>query len=387
VFALPALLAVVQVGFTTFAADNQPERASLDVLGYALLVAGPVALLARRRHPLPVLVVVAAVTVAYLALDYPYGPVFASTVVAFVSAVLAGHRRAPWAVAAVTVAVHGMLQYLGGEPLTWTYFAGVAAWLTAALALAEVIRVRGERAAEADRTRAEEARRRAGEERLQIARELHDVLAHHISLINIQAGVALHLMDSDPAQVRESLTTIKQESRDVLRELRSALEVLRGSDESAPKAPTPGLDRLDELVERSRAAGITVHRTVTGRRRQLPAQVDTAAFRIVQEALTNVYRHAHATRADVVVEYGERELVLVVDDDGTGGPPSPSGTGSGLPGMRERAAALGGSLEAGRRADGGFRVRAILPAGDRAVDVAPADGGAPSDGGVRPAAG
>lgn len=377
VFALPALLLVVQVVFTTLAARNQPDRAALDLLGYALLAAGPLALLLRRRYPLAVLVVVASVTVTYVAIGYPYGPIFASTFVAFVSAVLRGHRRGPWALAALAVVAHGVLQVSSGERVTWVYLAGAAAWLTAALALAELIRVRRERAAEAERMRAGEARRRAGEERLRIARDLHDVLAHHISLINIQAGVALHLLDADidadigaslagPAQVREALAIIKQESRDVLHELRSALDVLRGSDETAPKAPTPGLDRLDELVERSQAAGITVHTVVEGRSRPLPASVDTAAFRIVQEALTNVYRHARADNATVLVGYGEQALTVQVDDDGTGSPAGASDTaagsgGRGLAGMRERAAALGGGLDAGRRPDGGFRVRATLP--------------------------
>jgi signal transduction histidine kinase len=361
VFALPAALLVIQLVFTHFAAQNQPERKGLDLLAYALLAAGPVALLARRRHPLPVLIAVVAVTDTYLALGYPYGPVFASLVVAFVEAVVAGHRRAPWAIAVVTVAVHAALIYAQGEPLTWGYIAGVAAWLTVVLTLAEVIRVRRERATAVARTRAEEARRRAGEERLQIARDLHDVLAHHISLINIQAGVALHLMESNPVQVRKALTTIKQESGDVLRELRSALDILRGSHESAPKTPTPGMDRLDELVERSQAAGLAVRTHVDGAPRALPARVDTAAFRIVQEALTNVYRHARAANATVLVGYGERDLTVQIDDDGTGGPSNLPGAGSGLAGMRERATALGGSLDAGRRPDGGFRVLARLP--------------------------
>jgi signal transduction histidine kinase len=361
VFALPAALVVIQLVFTQFAAQNQPERRGLDLLAYVLLAAGPVALLARRRHPVPVLLAVVTVTLTYLGLGYPYGPVFASLVAAFVGTVLAGHRRASWAIAVVAVAVHAALLYVQGEPLTWGYIAGVLAWLTVALALAEVIRVRRERAADVARTRAEEARRRAGEERLQIARELHDVLAHHISLINIQAGVALHLMESNPDQVRQALTTIKQESRDVLHELRSALEVLRGSHESAPRTPTPGMDRLDELVERSQAAGLAVRTQVDGAPRALPARVDTAAFRIVQEALTNVYRHARAANATVVVGYGERDLTVQIDDDGTGGPSNLPGTGSGLAGMRERATALGGSLDAGRRPDGGFRVLARLP--------------------------
>jgi signal transduction histidine kinase len=215
---------------------------------------------------------------------------------------------------------------------------------------------------EAARTRAEEDRRRAGEERLRIARELHDVLAHNISLINVQAGVALHLMDEQPGQSRTALVAIKQASNDALRELRSVLDILRqGSD--APRSPTSGLDSLDGLVANAAAAGLEVRSRVEGTPRPLPAGVDLAAFRIVQEALTNVTRHAgRPATATVLVAYGDHDLTVQVDDDGEGVDRAhPNGGGNGIRGMRERAATLGGELTAGPRPGGGFRVSAQLP--------------------------
>jgi signal transduction histidine kinase len=188
------------------------------------------------------------------------------------------------------------------------------------------------------------------------------VLAHNISLINVQAGVALHLMDEQPEQARTALTAIKQASKDALGELRSVLEVLRRPGETEPRTPQPGLDELDDLVSRAGAAGLVVAVEVDGVPRPLPAEVDLAAFRIVQEAVTNVARHAGEATATVRVAYGEHEVTLQIDDNGHGGTPSSiSGSGSGLAGMRERTAALGGRLEVGPRPGGGFRVRAELP--------------------------
>ena len=216
--------------------------------------------------------------------------------------------------------------------------------------------------AELARTEAEEARRRASEERLRIARELHDVLAHDISLINVQAGVALHLMEEHPEQARTALTAIKAASKDALGELRSVLDVLRQADEGPPRAPTAGLEHLDRLVTGAAAAGIDVRVVTDGRARPLPPGVDLAAFRIIQEALTNVTRHAGPATATISLTYGDDELTVQVDDDGKGRPLSgANGSGNGIPGMRERAAALGGRLEAGPRPGGGFRVRASLP--------------------------
>ncbi|MDQ3947486.1 MAG: sensor histidine kinase, partial [Actinomycetota bacterium] len=234
------------------------------------------------------------------------------------------------------------------------------------LALAEVARVRSERAAEAEHARAEQVRRRASEERLQIARELHDVLAHNISLINVQAGVALHLIDERPEQARTALAAIKEASGEALREVRSVLGMLRQVDEAAPRDPAPSLARIDSLVSRAEAAGLAVRVQAEGEPRPLPAGLDLAAFRIVQEALTNVARHAGATSATVRVGYGPDALTVEVDDDGRGvGSPSTVGTGSGIAGMRERAAALGGQFQAGPRPGGGFRVQARFPLRER----------------------
>ena len=364
---------VPQVLLTVGASQNLRGRLPLDALGYALLVAGPVALLGRRRWPLATLVVVAAVTVLFYALGYPFGPAWLALIVAFWTAVTGGLRLAAWLTAALSIPAFVALTALFGRAPVPTAGGLVAhlGWLLVVLVAAEVVRVRRERVLEAARTRAEEDRRRAGEERLRIARELHDVLAHNISLINVQAGVALHLMDEQPGQSRTALVAIKQASNDALRELRSVLDILRqGGD--VPRAPTSGLDSLDGLVANAAAAGLEVRTRVEGTPRPLPAGVDLAAFRIVQEALTNVTRHAGPATATVLVAYGEQELVVQVDDDGKGvesasgrqatdsdGQDRPSGNG--IKGMRERATALGGELTAGPRPGGGFRVSAHLP--------------------------
>jgi signal transduction histidine kinase len=241
------------------------------------------------------------------------------------------------------------------------------AWLVAVIAASEGWRARRERLAQTRAAREEAERRRGSEERLRIAQELHDVLGHHISLINVQAGVALYLMDDDPEQARSALAAIKQSSRELLHEMRATLGVLRGVDEHPPHQPVPGLARLDSLVAETRAAGLPVTVEIRGPRRDLPASVDLAAYRIVQEALTNTRKHAGPAQARVVVRYDEHGLTVQVDDDGrgTGSPGSDGGRiaggGNGLPGMRERAQALGGTIAAGPRPEGGFHIRAFLP--------------------------
>jgi signal transduction histidine kinase len=312
------------------------------------------------------MVVVFATTLAYWVSDYPRGPVFFALIVAFVTAVIAGLRVFAVVVAVVGWVAFTWLPYLvGDEPAPSVPGAvGLLAWLLVLLAIGEVARVSRERGAERTRSREEEALRRASEERLRIARELHDVLAHNISLINVQAGVALHLMDEQPEQARTALSAIKQASKDALGELRSVLEVLRRSGEEEPRTPQPGLDELDDLVSRAGAAGVAVTVEVDGSPRELPAEVDLAAFRIVQEAVTNVARHAGQSSAMIRVAYGKHDLTVQVDDNGRGATPGTiSGGGSGIAGMRERTAALGGQLDAGPRPGGGFRVRAQLPVG------------------------
>ena len=361
---LALAVGVIQIVATTFAAERQSGREPLDMLGYALLAAGPVALLARRSHPVPVLGVAFVATLSYWLAGYPRGPVFLALIVAFVTAVIAGYRMLAWlSIAVGYVSSIWLADLLGTEPTPRPgQAAALAAWLLVLVAAAEVLRVRRERAAEAARSREEQARRRAGEERLRIARELHDVLAHNISLINVQAGVALHLIDERPEQARGALSAIKDASKEALGELRSVLNVLRETDERPPRSPTAGLAHLDELVSRATAAGLEVRTEIDGPPRPLAARVDLAAFRIVQEALTNVARHAGPATATVRLAYGERELTLQVEDDGRG--PTANGTtggGSGIAGMRERAIALGGTLDAGARPGGGFQVRARLP--------------------------
>jgi signal transduction histidine kinase len=358
---LPLAVAGFTLVGTTFAQEFGTGPRQLDLLGRVLLLSGPAALVVRRWNPPVVLAGIAGVLLIYLAAGYPFGPVPLATFVALGTTVGQGHRRAGYALAAGTFAgvlvVH-MLRFPSlGFPL-----AGASAWLawiTAYVAAVELWRARRERREQARAAAAEADRRRGSEERLRIARDLHDVLGHHISLINVQAGVALYLMDDDPEQARSALTAIKQSSRELLREMRSTLGVLRGVDEEPPHQPVAGLARLDELVDATRAAGLPVTVEIGGEPRELPPSVDMAAYRIIQEALTNTRKHAGPAHASVLLTYTEDGITLRIDDDGTGPAGSPDG-GDGLPGMRERAAALGGTLTAGPRPGGGFRVDAHL---------------------------
>jgi signal transduction histidine kinase len=219
-----------------------------------------------------------------------------------------------------------------------------------------------QRAEEAERTRDEAARRRAMEERLRIARELHDSLTHSISVIQVQAGVAVHLARKRGEDVPPALLAIQEAGADAVRELRATLGVLRSEEDGDGS----GLGQLDSLVARARAAGLPVTVTVTGAGRPLPPEADQAAYRIVQEALTNVSRHAGQACASVHLRYTPEALLIQIDDDGTGTGTGtgtgPSGPGLGLAGMQERVSALGGQLQAGPQDGGGFRVRAELPA-------------------------
>ncbi|WP_199549488.1 sensor histidine kinase [Streptomyces sp. N35] len=358
----------VQMG-STFAAHAQTDyRAGLDVFARAVLFIGTALLLLRKKHPVPVVFGVAATTMLYLGAGYPYGPVFVTVAFSVFAAVVAGHRRAAWAAIGMLwlghlLISHWLYRWLppdGDTAASWSGELVVAAWVVAIVAVAELARSRREQWAKERAERAEAARRRADEERLRIARELHDVLAHSISVINVQAGVGLALLDADPEQARTALTTIKSASKEALGEVRQVLESLRAPGD-APRAPAPGLDRLPELVQQAASAGLTVEVGREGKQVALAPGADLAAFRIVQEALTNVVRHSGSRRARVTIGYGTRELELRVDDDGPATQADAGGSGNGLAGMRERAAALGGTIEAGPRQDGGFQVRAVIP--------------------------
>lgn len=362
------MLAVFVTVGTGFAAQGQPNREQLDVFARVLLLAGPVLLLLRHRYPVFCVFGVCLSAMLYLGAGYPYGPIFITVAVACFAAIVSGHRRAAWWAIGLLWASHLLVGHVlyrflppsGDVGAAWGPELGVAAWVVAVLVGSELVRVRREQWLHDRRERAAAEARRADEERLRIARELHDVLAHSISVINVQAGVGLALIDSDPEQARTALTTIKAASKEALGEVRQVLDTLRTSGD-APRAPAPGLDRLPELVEQAASAGLIVELANEGVPVALSPGADLAAFRIVQEALTNVVRHSGSRTAHVQVGYGAALLTLRIDDAGPATGDEAGGSGNGLAGMRERAAALGGTIEAGPRPDGGFRVRASLP--------------------------
>jgi signal transduction histidine kinase len=328
---------------------------------WVLLVAGPVALLARRRHPVLVLWVTLATTFA----PSGTGLTHVSFIVAFFVAATTAQRYPAWLALALT-----FVWTIWLAPLAYGYAVptndalALAGWLLAVAIAAEATRIRGERAAVTRASRQLDRRRQQSEERLRIARDLHDVIGHNISLINVQASMGFDLMDSQPEQARAALSAIKSASKEALEELRTMLTTLRRDDDDvAPRSPVPGLDRVPELIELTRAAGLSVEVEVAGTAPPLPAAVQLAVYRIIQESLTNVARHAGPARVTVRVTYDDADVRVEVDDDGRA--PSPGaaaiGTGSGITGMRERATALGGDLSAGFRRGGGFRVSARLP--------------------------
>ncbi|TQF74104.1 sensor histidine kinase [Rhodococcus spelaei] len=374
--ALAGVVGVVSVlGSVAAARHGHPAR-PLDWFAVAMLVVGAVALLWRRVAPNAVLAVTLVATLTYLLRGYGMGPIFLSLVVAYLTAAPRARRWPMYALPAVGFAVVLWLVpwVTGQDAVPAAAMVGIGAWLLTLVAIAEgirqrreAIRARRQRAREAARSAEEERLRRASEERLDIARELHDVLAHSLSLINVQSGVALELLDSKPEQAGVALASIKDASREALVEVHSMLRTLRRGGELAPLAPAPSVADLDALVERARGAGIDVTTIVSGTSRRLPSAVDLAAARIVQEALTNVARHSGQSAARVRVEYRPDRLEVRVDDDGHAAGSSEGGVGGvggGIAGMTERAHALGGTLSAGRRTDGGFRVEARLPLSD-----------------------
>ncbi|TGB03358.1 sensor histidine kinase [Streptomyces sp. MZ04] len=361
------LTVFVQVG-SRFAAEGQLDREDLDIPARLILLAGTASLLLRHRYPVPVAYFTAGTALLYLGAGYAYGPVLITVAVGCFAAVVAGHRRAAWGAVGMLWAghllvAHWLYRWLppdGDNARTWGEETVVAVWVVAIIAVSELARVRREQWMKERAERAQAAKRRADEERLRMARELHDVLAHSISVINVQAGVGLALLDSDPEQARTALTTIKAASKEALGEVRQVLDTLRAPGD-APRTPAPGLDRLPELVQQAASAGLTVDVETQGPVVKLPPGADLAAFRIVQEALTNVVRHSGSRHARVLVRYEKTALTLRVDDDGPATGADAGGSGNGLAGMRERAAALGGTIEAGPRPGGGFRVTAVLP--------------------------
>lgn len=341
--------------------------------GFALLGAtGP--LLWRRAHPVAVLIVTTPFVFLLNATLAPYDMVIVVPAVALFSVALYGDRkRSLWIGAAIVpIVVAGVVA--SGEGAISTITAENLAWVLFAMVAGDALRSRREAAADLtqrmeseQREREAEADRRVAAERLQIAREVHDVVAHSMVAINVQAGTAAHLISTHPEQAEQALREIKNVSGAALADLRATLGLLRDEDAAAPIAPSGRLLQLSELVQPLRATGVDVEVQVTGPAADVPVAVGNAAYRIVQEALTNVIRHAGATRAAVYVGVNGTLLDVEVTDDGDGSVNGHSpGSGSGLRGMRERAAEIGGSVESGFVQGGGWRVHASLPLRDAA---------------------
>ncbi|MGW5382474.1 sensor histidine kinase [Nocardia sp. NPDC003963] len=329
-------------------------------VGWVLLVVGGLSLATGSLAPVAVLAVTGSTALVYQALGVDVPAV--AFLVAVYAAFRVGRRVAAVAGSVVMVLVMPLALLISprgllvGEAFMEARDVLQLAWLVAAGAAGEALRQAERRADDAERTREETARRRADEERLYIARELHDSLTHQISVIKVQAEVAVHLARKRGEQVPEALLAILDAGREAARELRATLEVLR-----ADRAPSYGLDQVAHLVERVRATGLDARLTIEGRRDILPPDVDRTAYRIVQESLTNVSRHAAAETASVRIEYCSDSLVIRVDDDGRATPDSAVAPGVGLLGMRERVTALGGRLQAAPGRGGGFTVHAELP--------------------------
>ncbi|MFF4897311.1 sensor histidine kinase [Streptomyces sp. NPDC001068] len=358
-----------------------------DPLSLVLMTLAAVALVFRRYAPKTVLAVTGAASVVECVTGDPRAPVAMAAVVALFTVAATTDRRTTLRAGLLTMTVLTTAAMAAG-PLPWYAQENLAifAWTGIGASAGDAVRSRRavvqairERAERAERTREEEARRRVAEERLRIARDLHDVVAHHIALVNVQAGVAAHVMDKRPDQAKEALAHVREASRSALNELRATVGLLRQSgDPAAPTEPAPGLHVLEELADTFRNAGLQVEVARADQGTTLPAAVDLAAYRIVQEALTNVQKHAGPeAKAEVsVVRVGPHIEVTVLDNgSGEGGEPAPEeGGGHGLLGMRERVTALRGTLTTGPRYGGGFRVHAILPVktdtDDRADDRA-----------------
>lgn len=340
--------------------SGQHVAGNLHLFGYALLTAGGLALALRRRAPVPVLVVTGLSAVGHQAVGVDVPAV--AYLFAVYTAVRAGHRTVTVAASVVMLAALPLAAMVSGLHDTGAAFAQArgaleVAWLIAAGAAGEALRQAERRADEAERTREETARRRADEERLHIARELHDSLTHQISVIKVQAEVAVHLARKRGDPVPQALLAIREAGREAARELRATLEALRDDDRNPPR----GVDQVPDLVLRARTNGLDAKLTIEGDRNDVPAAVDRTAYRIVQESLTNVARHAAATTAWVRIDYRTDALVIRVDDDGVATPDATPSPGVGLLGMRERVTALGGRLRTAPRREGGFTVQAELP--------------------------
>jgi signal transduction histidine kinase len=348
------VLALVQVAGTHGAAFRQPEAHPVDALAVVLLLAGPALLLVLPPRPGPVAAAVVAMTLVYFSLGYPWGPVLASPALALALATAAGARRWTWPAGLAVVVAAAAWTLPGGD---WLGAGAAAAWTVVVLLIGEGLRVSRERAAA--RRREWEAHRREvrDQERLELARDIHDIVAHSLSLINVRASVALHLAEKNPGELVPALEAIKHTSHEALGEVRGLLGVLR---QDAPVTPEDPLGRIPGLIEDARGTGLEV--TLEARLDPPPSSpLQRVVHRVVQEALTNTVRHAGARRVEVRIVREGGHVVVDVHDDGAG--LRGSLPGAGITGMRERVESLGGTLVLTE--DAGVRVHAELPEGDR----------------------
>lgn len=369
-----AMLDLLVVGVTIIAAGHDTVVRPLDAFGYMLLMVAGGAFALSRPSPIGAVALALVATLAYQGFRYPGGPVELGLIATLYKAATPNHFRRSVAVGAVVVVSFFVVSGFASGDVT----ANVGGGLTVTVALVAIPLAVGhalsnhrayvaaieDRARLAEQTREAEAERRVSEERLRIARELHDIVSHTISVINVQAGVAAHVMGEQPELAHQALLTIKATSKEALRELRGMLGVLRDVDAAQPRGPAPGLAQLEVLIATARQAGIPTTVVTRGEAQPLPPSVDLAAYRIIQEALTNTLRHAGPASAEVCISYEQRRVCIDVADDGQGTATvsePPERSGHGIIGMRERAAAAGGTLEAGQRPGGGFGVRACLP--------------------------
>jgi len=368
--AVDALLAVVLAATVLKQTMLDQRTVSTDVVTLrGLVVAGVafVAVLLRRRAPRLALGIATVATVGAVVKQVNNPGLIVAIGVITYSIAAHTNRRNGWscAIAAASV-VYASAIVVAGENWWRPDVFGIFAWIFMAAAVGDAARTHRayiaeveERARRAEQTREEEARRRVIDERLRIARELHDVVAHHIAVISVQAGAATHILERRPEQVAPVLAHIRDASDTVLKEIASVIGVLRNSDEQMSTEPAPGLARIPELLGALDAAGFAVRQQRRGGPRELPAVVDLAAYRIVQEALTNAHRYGNG-EASLLIEYAPSGVILEVNNDirlGSVG----NGSGYGLLGMRERATSAGGTVTAGVVEAGRFRVHAVLP--------------------------
>lgn len=358
--------------------ENRALDVPLSAPAIVLTLLGTLPLVARRGRPVAVAAVAAVCEALYLANGTFNGNLGTLSglglAVALYTAASRTDRRTSLALAGLSAGVNALVLLTGialGRADAGPTFFVVTALVVGSWSLGENTRTRRayraqleDRARRLELEREENARRAAREERTRIARELHDVVAHHVSAIAVQAGAAAEVAECQPQRAREALTFIQETSREALAEMRTLLDVLRGDDEGAPeRAPQPSLAHVERLVAQSRAAGLPVTLEVEGAVRPLPEALDVSAYRIVQEALTNILKHAGPAHAWVLVRYEDDALELEIDDDGSGParPASGAAAGRGLIGMRERVALFDGEVAAGPAPGQGFRVRARLP--------------------------